>query len=164
MGVPLKPQLVFNLQLPNKPRIGFTERDPQEDIESLYQSLNILAQQVCSGKVSVKFNDSATPADAISLYNNAGILEAKRAIAPTDLARGIYIGIQNLAIGETGEVQLEGLVNYPAGGLIPGSNYWLDTAVAGKLITTAPGIGNRQIVGYAVAVDLFFVFPDKLFI
>ena len=134
---------------------GAIGRDPSEWAQT---GTNALRLQNMT-RVYVMFSESVIAGNIINLYNNAGVLNARKAGGAAlagGLARGFVIA--SVTSGSYGEVFLGG-ANAFISGLTPGTPYYLSTGTAGLLTPTAPGGGLTQDVGFALSSSVLWFNP-----
>lgn len=109
-------------------------------------------------RLYVKAGEALAYGDIINLYNNAGVLTARKADATTNAkpADGFNNTPAALAIGEVGEFILaHGLL--PASGLTIGQRYFLSTTPGVMATTPAVAAGNiEQYLGVALSSEALF--------
>jgi hypothetical protein len=116
-------------------------------------------------RLYVPFSEIVTLGQIVTLWDNAGILTAKKAggnVWAGD-ARGYCSTDQVLAPGDFGEVILLGLHPYISGAT-RGALYYLSNVTAGTMTTVKPvTAGNKiQPVGYALSTTELFFNPGIL--
>lgn len=109
-------------------------------------------------RLYVIFSENVSSGNMIALYNNAGVLTARKAGGPSfggGLARGFVQA--PVTSGQYGEVFLGGANAYISG-MTPGSPYYLSAGTAG-LITGAASSPYLQEVGFAVSSSVLWFAP-----
>lgn len=171
-------QLSVNLGLDIMPQSQ--DPDNQYDLFRLYNAVKILAFALDSytgslgaevsewstvgasriktqnlSRLYVQFTETVSPGMIVTLYNNSGVLAAKKAGGSVwqGLANGFVLAGVNS--GSFGEVFLSG-VNSSLTGLTPGSTYYTSAATPG-LISSGASSPNIQEVGIALSTsELWF--------
>ena len=108
-------------------------------------------------RIYVLFSEAVTSGQLVTLYNNAGVLTAKKAGGGTwaGLARGFVLS--SVSNGAYGEVFLQG-ANNAISGMTPGTLYYTSDVTAGAVSTgaTTPHI---QPVGIALSANTLWFTP-----
>jgi hypothetical protein len=117
-----------------------------------------------ANRLYLKFSDTVVAGAACNIYDNAGVMTARKAGGPAWAggdAKGYSTGAVNA--GDYGELILLGLCTLYSG-LTRGATYWASNATAGNITATKPNAnGNRiQPVGYALTDTTFFWIPSPL--
>jgi len=152
-------QAVHSLNLGITEYCGLAAR-PVEQWSQLSLIDTVRSQQLL--RLYVPFTDTCSYGSAINLYNNGGVLSARKANAtnntkPCHAVSNVLGGVPS---GSHGEVILGGLT---AGisGLTMGSRYFLSTTDG--IVTNAEPVaaGNiGQVVGFAFSSSLFYFWPS----
>lgn len=102
-------------------------------------------------------SENLAAGDFVNLYNNAGVLTARKADASAagKPADGFVLGASTSPASNT--VYLPSQTNTGLTGLTPGTTYYLDPATPGKATLTAPsGVGKvSQVLGKSLTATTF---------
>jgi len=124
--------------------------------------LSVLPSGIGADSISVLTSEAVAAGDMINLYNNTGVLNARKADASvqTKPARGFVKSA--FASGATALVYKEG-TNDQLSGRTPGERLYLSDTVAGEVTPTPPtGAGKLlQFLGEALSATAMEFEPDN---
>lgn len=129
---------------------------PKDQWPSLTPDLTLTLQNM--QRLYVPFTDACVGGSLINLWNNAGVLSARKANATNNLKPCSGWSTGTVAAGQVGEVMFGNGLCTQIGGLTPAQEYFLSTVDG--LATAVPPVGPgniQQSIGMGLGANLMWM-------